>query len=467
MRLLPPAPAAILYVTPTADEGVAWWQSQGYAATSVVCCASRTYAQLPTATRDGICQVEFPAPASDAALCTAALVKDFSPAVHPLALFNQLDAWVSADAVVVLEGACPEGARMPRWLDHAVAIGVRCGYVEQAVDAAELPVDGPRFVRVLRKSSVARWQLRHVRASDFGDIAALFQEVFGHALSHELWSWKYAHGHGNAVVAARHGVAIAHYGGMYRDILLCGRPDWAFQICDVMVHPKERGVMTRQGPFLLTAATSAEIYGPLGFGFPNARAMLVAEKMGLYSEVGQLVSVRWGVAETGYRWSTRVRAVDRNDPADRARVDGLWLAMAQDLREAVVGVRDGQYLEHRYFNHPHNRYEVLMVTARWTGRPLGILVLRRQDDACELLDVVGPLKNLPLLIDQARRLAGLWGMPSLYCWITRNQARRFVDCGGTEEEINISIPTSCWTDDARADQFKDRWWLMSGDTDFR
>lgn len=40
--------------------------------------------------------------------------------------------------------------------------------------------------------------------------------------------------------------------------------------------------MTRKGPFLLTAATSAEIYGPLGFGFPNARAMLVAGKMGLY-----------------------------------------------------------------------------------------------------------------------------------------------------------------------------------------
>jgi hypothetical protein len=141
--------------------------------------------------------------------------------------------------------------------------------------------------------------------------------------------------------------------------------------------------------------------------------------------------------------------------------------MAGDLRDGVVGVRDWQYLEHRYFQHPHNHYEVVLVSARWTGRPLGVLVMRRQDDACELLDVVAPLAHMPLLVDQARRITGMWGLKSLYLWITRNQAQRFVDCEGKLEEINISIPTSCWTDDARANVFKDRWWLTSGDTDFR
>lgn len=468
LRLLPSAPAQLLYVTPLPDGDSAWWEAQGYAVQPLAWRVPGAFAQRPTSTRPGLYQPDFPVPPQQAPVHAAALVRDLSPQVHPLALFNQLDGWLASDAVVVLEGRHDDTVRMPRWLDYVLAIAQRCGYAVQAADeGAEDPAGDARFVRVLRKQSAPRWQLRHVRPADFSDIAALFQEVFGHALSHELWSWKYANGHGNSVLAARHGVAIAHYGGMYRDILIEGSPDWAFQICDVMVHPKERGVMTRQGPFLLTAATSAEIYGPLGFGFPNARAMLVAEKMGLYSEVGQLVSVRWDVSKSGYRWRSRARALNRDDRADQARVDAVWQSMARDLRDGVVGVRDWQYLEHRYFQHPHHHYEVVLVSARWTGRPLGVLVMRRQDDACELLDVVAPLAHMPLLVDQARRITGMWGLKSLYLWITRNQAQRFVDCEGKLEEINISIPTSCWTDDARANVFKDRWWLTSGDTDFR
>jgi hypothetical protein len=141
--------------------------------------------------------------------------------------------------------------------------------------------------------------------------------------------------------------------------------------------------------------------------------------------------------------------------------------MAQDLQEDVVGVRDWAFLEHRYFSHPHNQYDILAVTSRLTGRPLGVMVLRRLEASCELVDVITPLAHLPLLIDQARRLTGMWGLPYLYCWITKNHLQPFLAAGGSEVALNVTIPTSCWTDDARAQVFKDRWWLMSGDTDFR
>ena len=295
----------------------------------------------------------------------------------------------------------------------------------------------------------------------------MFQEVFGHPLTRALWDWKYANGRGNGVSASRDGVMIAHYGGMYREILLCGKPDWAYGGSDVMVHPKERGVMTRQGPFQLTAACTAEMYGPVAFGFPNARAMLVAERMGFYSKAAQMATVRWDPGAPGWRLRTRVRVLDRTRAQDHAWVDALWAAMANDLRDAVVGVRDWKYLEHRYCEHPHNDYELLCVSARWTGKPLGLLVLRRLEASCELLDVVAPLANLPLLIDQARRMTARWGLAHLYCWITDTHVAKFVACGGQEEALNVYIPTSCWTDDPRVDMLKNRWWLMSGDTDFR
>jgi hypothetical protein len=466
---LPAAPAHVLLLGAQADAHAAQLEALGYQVNAQSLNASQALAQFPTPTRQPIGQISLALPGSGAASFAAALVLDFSPQIHPLALWDQLAHWLAEDAVVVLVGQVAPGAppRMPKWLDYVVAIGARCGFTEQA-SAEGVAVSSPDgFVRVFRKAAAPRWQVRHVRATDFDEIATLFQEVFGHPISRELWTWKYANGHGNGVVAARHGALIAHYGGMYRDVMLCGKPDWVFQICDVMVHPKERGVMTRQGPFLLTAATSAEIYGPLGFGFPNARAMEVAAKMGLYSEVGQMSEVRWEPSAPRFRLRTRLQPVVRDSAASQALVNSLWATMAHDLQSDVVGVRDWAFVEHRYFSHPHNQYEVLAVTSRFTGKPLGVMVLRRMEAMCELVDVITPLENLPLLIDQAGRLTGLWGLPYLYCWITKNHLSRFLATGGQEVALNVSIPTSCWTDDPRADIFKDRWWLMSGDTDFR
>lgn len=468
-RLLPAAPSRLLLLGAPTGALAIELEVLGYQVSSHPHNPDQVFAQLPTATRQGMFPVDLPLPDTEAANFDAAVVLDFSPQVHPLALWDQLAHWLADGASVVLVGSESPSPppRMQHWQSYVAAIAARCGFVAQEVSEDVRDESLGSLVALFQKGVPPRWQVRHVRPVDFDQIATLFQEVFGHPLSRDLWRWKYANGHGNAVVAARHGALIAHYGGMYRDVMLCGTRDWVFQICDVMVHPKERGVMTRQGPFLLTAATSAEMYGPLGFGFPNARAMQVAEKMGLYSEVGQMSEVRWEPASPRFRLRTRLQAIVRGSDASQKVVETVWAAMAQDLREGVVGVRDWAFLEHRYFCHPHNQYDILAVTSRLTGKPLGVMVLRRLEASCELVDVITPLAHLPLLIDQARRLTGIWSLPYLYCWITKNHLQRFLAAGGNEVALNVTIPTSCWTDDARAQVFQDRWWLMSGDTDFR
>ncbi len=467
--ILPDAPAAVLVVGPHTAAMAAELTLRNYQVSETPLCQPEVLAQYPSATRQAALQADLSLPQAGPASFAAAVVLEVSPHVHPLALFDQLATCLAVDAVLLLMGhrAPHPPPRVQRWLDYVVAIGGRCGFAPvPQEDAVANPVDGS-FVRVFRKLATPRWQLRHVRAGDFAEIATLFQEVFGHPLSRGLWEWKYANGRGNAVAASRDGVLIAHYGGMYREILLCGQPDWAYGGSDVMVHPQERGVMTRQGPFLLTAACTAEMYGPVAFGFPTERAMLVAERMGLYSKADQMAEVRWDARAPGPRLRTRVRALDKTNAQDAALVDSLWTQMARDLREGVVGVRDWKFLQHRYCEHPHNNYDLLLVTARLTGKPLGLLVLRRLETSCELLDVVAPLVHLPLLIDQARRMTARWGLPSLYCWISSQHTQRFVACGGVEHALNVHIPTSCWTDDPRVDMLKGRWWLMAGDTDFR
>ncbi len=469
--LLPAPPANLLVLGTETSAAADRLSAQGYAVSAAPLFQPQAFTQFPSSTRQGVYQVDVDValPQSGSNGFAAAVVLGISPQIHPLALFDQLSRYVEQGGVVLLAGQEPQDSppRVSRWLEYVVAIGTRCGFTAIDLEVQTDTGDMGSFVRAFRKSAVPRWLLRHLRPADYAEIAVLFQEVFGHAMSPELWAWKYANGRGNAVLASRDGVLVAHYGGMYREILLCGRPEWAYGGSDVMVHPQERGVMTRQGPFLLTAATTAELYGPVAFGFPTERAMLVAERMGLYTKAGRMAEVRWEPAAPGLRLRTRVRPLAQRSAADQALVDGLWAAMADDLKHSVVGVRDWKFLEHRYFGHPHNQYEVLAVTSRLTGKALGVMVLRRLEGSCELLDVIAPIANLALVLDQARRMTARWGLAYLYCWITTNHAHHFVACGGKEEALNVFIPTSCWTDDPRVGMLIDKWWLTSGDTDFR
>lgn len=464
--LLPASPVRLLLLGDTGQAGMHALRAAGHiVSTSTYCDREGALVQIPCITRQAIRQVHLSL--SDAYYVADVVVAfDFGPDIHPLALFDQLAVCVAPGGMVVLLGKRPHDVpRMQRWQEYVACIAERCGF-EVLQQADNFRYDEEVLGMFRKTASSPRWQLRHVRSEDFPGIAALFQEVFGHAMSWELWQWKYANGRGNAVSASHHGTVIAHYGGIYRDVLLCGQPEWVFQICDVMVHPKERGVMTRKGPFFLTAATSAEIYGPLGFGFPNARAMAVAEKMGLYSEVGQMAEVRWQPNSSRTRLRTQVRVLAINEES-KSLVDALWKEMANDLRHGVVGVRDWSYIQYRYLQHPQNRYDVFLVRSRLSRRPIGVMILHRLEAACELMDIIAPLRNLPRLLDQARRLTAHWKLPYLYCWISRNHLERFTDCAGAEAPLNVSIPTSCWTGESRAQVFKDRWWLMSGDTDFR
>ena len=458
---LPPAPARLLLLGGFADEAYVALRARGYQILWLQW-RDRAHQVLPAAGANGeLLQFRLEAPAIAAGQFDAVLARDLSADIHPLALFDEIARVMMPNGVVLLAGA---GVPFS-WMDYFAALALRCGFTSEA-DSVESASVGPPWA--LRRAAVKpRWQISHVLPQNFPEIATLFQEVFNHPLSRELWEWKYGSGRGNAVAARKDGKMVAHYGGMYRDILVGGRPERVAQICDVMVHSHERGVLTRQGPFFLMGSSWPEVYGPLGFGFPTRRAMHVAEKMGLYTQVGQMAEVRWQPASARLRLGTRVRSLVRSEAADRVLVHPLWNAMATDLQASAVGVKNWEFLERRYFSHPHNHYEVLLVTARLTGKPLGVLVLRRLGDACELLDVIGPLSSLALLIDQARRVTRRWGLSHLYCWITTNQAQRFVDCGGTQQSLDLSIPASSWTQNPQSELFKDKWWLMAGDTDFR
>lgn len=348
----------------------------------------------------------------------------------------------------------------------------RCGFElvgQAAVDDVEAASCTARHELLSFRRSARRWRIADAQYADPAAMQSLFGRVFSHNISPELWDWKYGDGRGYGVVAWAANEVVAHYGVLSRRIMLRGAPARALQVCDVMVATPERGTLSRKGPFFMTAASAAEqflLHHDIGFGFPNQRHMGIAERLGLYQKVDQLVSVHWGGGATRPLLRTRVRQL--NLMRDNATVDALWAQMAADAGDLLIGVRDANYVKHRYLAHPRQHYQAFLVSQRFGGKPMGVIVMSAgEDGAQELVDVIGPFAHFAHLVAQARRVCTRQGGQSLYCWMSEHTATRISGPDGEIRALDVCIPTSIWGAGPEVASITGRWWLMGGDTDFR
>jgi len=328
----------------------------------------------------------------------------------------------------------------------------------------------------LKKSAIPpRWQPGEITEANHEQMLGLFKVCFGHEMSPAHWHWKYAEGRGQAMGVWQDKELIAHYGGTTRDILFFGQSLKGLFPCDVMVKPEGRGSLSRKGPFFLATATFLESYQGYGnkhtvaLGFPSERHSAVAKRLGFYynDAVDHMVEVSWMPLSCRPRIWTELRALDRDDGYSKEVVNQVWQEMSRDFTAGIIGARDWSYLKHRYFDHPDKHYEVYLVRNRISRHPYGVIVYRRHERDGELLDVIAPLKKIPALIAQARKIAGRQGVDRLYCWTAANYSHIFESTGGEARDLGISIPTISWTAGPQLEQISQRCWLMGGDTDSR
>ncbi|WP_317705615.1 GNAT family N-acetyltransferase [Methylomarinovum caldicuralii] len=301
-------------------------------------------------------------------------------------------------------------------------------------------------------------------------VHALFEEVFGVVKARAWWQWKYGDGRGFAFGAWRDETLVAHYAAFPRRIHWRGEVIPAFQVGDVMVKASERGVLTRRGLFQRCAAAFQETwvgYGRpflLGFGFPNLRAMRLAERLGLYARVDRMHEFRWPPLPDRPRWRSRIRHF--RPESDAPLVDALWARMRHDLNGCLTGERCFPFLVHRYLHHPEHRYECLLLEARLLRQPLGLIVLRRDGDRWLWVDWLGGAADLGEALAQARRMVTRLGGKELYTWASTVPAGRLTALGGTATPLEVHVPTGIWTEGPSPESLRERWWLMPGDTDF-
>lgn len=325
------------------------------------------------------------------------------------------------------------------------------------------------------KTKLPRWHTSEVTEQDQAAVSGLFAQVFKHPLSKKVWQWKYAGEHGMGTAAWRDGQLVAHYGGMVRRILYFGQPEKAAQICDVMVEEKERGVLTRKGAFFLSGASFPECYLGhgndvlLGFGFPTYHHQRIAELLNLYTEVGRMVEITWQPLTGKPKLLSRIRHINPDNKHDQSIVNQLWRHMKAELTDHIVGIRDWKQVKYRYFDHPENNYDVLLITRRFTRQPLGVIVLRREENFYKLLDIIAPTKHIPIILEQTRRIVAQWGGEKVVLWITNNYANLLHELGEAEvKELDVCIPHCTWYKGQGPDveEVKDKWLLLGGDTDF-
>lgn len=321
----------------------------------------------------------------------------------------------------------------------------------------------------------SRWRVRDMTPADQDAMRALFHESFGHEMPPEQFRWKYGDGAGDGVGVWENDTLVAHYGGFGRLLWIGDTAVAAVQIGDVMVSPRSRGVLTRRGPFVQAATSYFERRlaprGPaaFAFGFPSRRHLDLGRLLGIYDSADQVADVRWtlhDIAPPGCWYETR-RLV-RLEGAYVARTERLVAAMRRDLPDRVVGDRSASYLNYRYGG--WGDYALYALLLRPLGLLVGLFAIRAPASAggeCELLDVIGRLRHFPVLSRAAGAAARTLGAGTLHTWATTAPAAVFARCGATVEPTDVDIAVSTWPDPQAARGTQGRFWLLSGDTDFR
>ncbi|SEH08433.1 SAM-dependent methyltransferase [Candidatus Venteria ishoeyi] len=326
---------------------------------------------------------------------------------------------------------------------------------------------------VFTKKAGAQKHIQYIKPIHFSEFQSLFQCCFEQHISSSLWQWKYQQNTAHSIGYWQNGQLIGHYGGFVRNICYFGQEQQAIQVGDTMVAHKARSNFTKNGIFHQLARIFQHNFigfgAPylLGFGFPNARVFVLAEKLGLYKEVGRMTRLLWSAKAMKPHLFYKIRPLTNDD---QAVVDTLWQKMRKNSEDFIIGIRNWQRIQYRYLQHPEISYEVLKICHRISNKPLAVFILKKEiigeKPHYHLIDFVCPLKEIPLVLRMAKYFSWKHNHSALFTLITENIRYLFMAYPFIETDPQITIPHSICSEKPTVSDVKNKWWLMAGDSDF-
>jgi hypothetical protein len=313
--------------------------------------------------------------------------------------------------------------------------------------------------------------LRWLTHADFESWHLLFQTCFKHTMSLEQWHWKYRDAQRVGIGAFHGNQLIAFYGGMPRKLLWQGQHMSGIQIGDVMVHPNFRASLRRTGPFQMVASTFLEQnlseggFYDLGFGFPNQRAFQVAQRLGLYRAVDEVVQISWEATRNSF--SPWFYLIQGDAQTFLPSLDRIWMQMQTDFHQSLLGTRDKAYLQERYINGSHASYEWIGLRSRLTRQIVCIAICRVRPEGLEILDLLGSKQRFAAMLKLIRGSAQAQVSRTIFMWVTQSHQHIFANTQERITPIDICVPTNAWKPRSAPQPPANSWWLTGGDADFR
>lgn len=305
-------------------------------------------------------------------------------------------------------------------------------------------------------------------------VQPLFKQVFGHEISTALLNWKYGQGRGCCWLGSdQDGEPVVHCGLHYRQALVGGRRQRIAQLVDLMASPQAHGGISRtQSPFfmlikpLLASLVTPDNPGAWAFGFPSDRAMRLGERLGLFKTIDQVYELLFTPVcpDSG---SNRIIQLERFTSDSESCLQKLWRQMASDLTGNIAGIRDPEYLSNRYLKHPEKQYEVYLLKSRWLRRCLGCFVVLRDGNVAELMDIVAPLHQVGTVVKSAREWLHTNKLQKLRLWLASGHVDLLKGKAESVTALQFRIMANPFSPATELEQLDHRWWLTSGDTDYR
>jgi Acetyltransferase (GNAT) domain len=244
------------------------------------------------------------------------------------------------------------------------------------------------------------WSIRAYRPGDERALVALFERVFGRAISEAHWRWKLKQPPSpveNVWLAVDADVPIFQYAGIPTRYRLPNGEVMAMVSVDTMTAPEfqRRGLLGSVGRHVYETWRAAGV--PFVIGLPNERWGSRAGALGwqplfmlqwlarpLRPEAILARRLRWpGLARLtalGALWNAVWRIRAQGDPSVRVRpveragpeFDRLWQRCGAEAPVSVV--RDSAWVNWRYLDAPAFAYRVLL--AERAGQPIGYATYR-------------------------------------------------------------------------------------------
>jgi hypothetical protein len=262
---------------------------------------------------------------------------------------------------------------------------------------------------------VSGFEIRDATAADAPGIRRLFARIFKTELSEEEWLWKFERDpdgwHG--VVGVLDGEIVGNYAGWGMRFLLDGQPRLLYSVGDVATDPSVRALGGRRGVYRAMAEAFYDRVGrevPFCFGFPNARALRVSERI-----VGSRTLFPIGLKKTPVEsFGPPPADMGTGELVDEA-FDPLWEVARRGPVHAAV--RDRLRVNWRFHARPNRYYRMVW---RKQGRELaGWAVLSVVGEEATVADFLGREpdgRDLAPLFAAAADEAGRLGARRLVFW---------------------------------------------------